>query len=81
MREHVERRFAAWGRFVFRNAKATLACALLVAAALASQLPSVTLDTSTEGFLQKNDPVRKTYDQFRNQFGRDEQALLTSYKS
>ena len=76
MREHIERRFAAWGHFVFQNAKATLACTLLVAAAFASQLPNVKLDTSTEAFLKKNDPVRLTYNAFRNQFGRDEMILL-----
>ena len=76
MRDRIEQRFAAWGLFVFRNARATLACTLFFAAALASQLPKVDLDTSTESFLKKNDPTRLTYDAFRNQFGRDELIAL-----
>lgn len=41
-----------------------------------AQLPSITVDTSTEGFLRPNDPTLQTYNDFRNQFGRDIPILL-----
>ncbi|MEA2018248.1 MAG: RND transporter, partial [Campylobacterota bacterium] len=34
------------------------------------------VDTSTEGFLHKEDKLRIAYDDFRNQFGRDEKVLI-----
>ena len=43
---------------------------------LASQLPKFSFDTSTEGFLHEDDPVRTAYDAFRERFGRDTKLLL-----
>ncbi len=34
------------------------------------------MDTSTEGFFHKTDPMRIAYDEFRDQFGRDEKLLI-----
>jgi predicted RND superfamily exporter protein len=34
------------------------------------------MDTSTEGFLHESDPMRLAYDEFRDQFGRDEKLLV-----
>ncbi|PHR58440.1 MAG: RND transporter [Arcobacter sp.] len=39
-------------------------------------LPHITLDTSTEGFLHENDPVRIAYDKFQDQFGHDEKIIV-----
>ncbi|MEA3552914.1 MAG: MMPL family transporter [Campylobacterota bacterium] len=36
----------------------------------------LTVDTTTEGFLHKTDPLRIQYDKFRDQFGRDEKVLI-----
>jgi predicted RND superfamily exporter protein len=41
-----------------------------------SQLPSITIDTSTEGFLHKNDPALLRYEAFKEQFGQDERIML-----
>ncbi len=43
---------------------------------LLSQLPKITIDTSNEGFLHKNDPILLDYNEFRNQFGRDETVVV-----
>ena len=45
---------------------------MLLVFALSTQLPALTMDSSTEGFLHKTDPIRIAYDEFRDQFGRDE---------
>jgi predicted RND superfamily exporter protein len=44
--------------------------------ALASNLPNITFDTSTEGFLYEDDPQILAYNDFRNQFGRDEKIII-----
>lgn len=62
--------------FIFDNSKKTILGVLLIFFALASQLPSLTMDTSTEGFLHKTDELRVKYDEFRDQFGRDEKILI-----
>ena len=49
-------------------------CVIIVA--LFSQLPRLTIDTSTEGFLHKDDPALVAYDAFREQFGRDEVIIV-----
>jgi len=41
-----------------------------------ANVPHITLDTSTEGFLHEDDPVRVAYDKFQNQFGHDEKIVI-----
>ena len=48
---------------------------LLFFASLASNIPSIKVDTSTEAFFSKKDQTRIAYDRFREQFGRDEIVL------
>ena len=71
-----EKKFEDFSDWVFENSKKTIFLVLLSVAALGWQLPSLTMDTSTEGFLHKSDPMRIAYDVFRDQFGRDEKVLL-----
>jgi len=49
---------------------------LVVVVLIASNLPKITVDTSTEGFLHETSQSRLDYDAFRNQFGRDEKVWL-----
>jgi len=49
---------------------------LLFIASLGMNLPKITFDTSTEGFLYKDDPQIIAYNNFRNQFGRDEKIII-----
>ena len=39
-------------------------------------VPKITLDTTTEGFLHEDDPVRVMYDKFQDQFGHDEKIVV-----
>ncbi|MDB4433179.1 efflux RND transporter permease subunit [bacterium] len=75
-RDRIEVGFEAWGHFVFRHRWATIAILLLFSGALISQLPKLTLDTSTEGFLHPEDPILLVYDEFRDQFERDDRILM-----
>ena len=47
-----------------------------LALALGTRLSEVETDTSTEGFLQSDDPVKVAYDELRDQFGRDQLVIL-----
>lgn len=76
-RQRIENGFASFGGLVYRNHWKFLILVIALVAALVSQLPKLTLDTSTEGFLHKSDPTLIAYNKFREQFGRDELILLT----
>ncbi len=43
---------------------------------MASQIPSLVMDTSAEGLLHKNDPALKKYEAFRRQFGREQVIII-----
>jgi predicted RND superfamily exporter protein len=65
--------FAEW--IYDHRIKVLFGLALLIFGA-ATQLPKITFDTSTEGFLYKDDPQIIAYNKFRNQFGRDEKLII-----
>ena len=72
----VEHRFEHISDFIFDNRIKVILFVLAIVIALASQMKHLTVDTTTEGFLHKTDPLRIQYDQFRDQFGRDEKVLI-----
>ena len=76
VRKRIDALFARWGYFVSRNPWRVIIITLLVVAGMCTELPKLTIDTSTEGFMRPDDPLRVTYDNFRLQFGRDERILL-----
>ncbi|WP_428086753.1 efflux RND transporter permease subunit [Candidatus Thioglobus sp.] len=75
-RENTEHKFEKLADLIFENSKKTILAVLLIVVALGSQLPTLKMDTSTEGFLHKTDDLRVKYDAFRDQFGRDEKILV-----
>ena len=75
-KEKVENRFEYISDFIFENRIKVIILVLAIIIAMASQMKYLTVDTSTEGFLHKTDPLRIQYDKFRDQFGRDEKVLI-----
>lgn len=75
-RHWVAQQFSTYSTHIVARPKLYLLLPLLCAAFLASQLPKLRLDTSTEGFLKNEDPALLAYESFREQFGRDEQMVL-----
>jgi predicted RND superfamily exporter protein len=75
-RHRSEKKFERFSDVIFENSKKTIAAILLFVFVLGSQLSTLTMDTSTEGFLHKTDPMRVAYNEFRDQFGRDEKLLV-----
>ena len=76
VRDRIEDWFETFAAGMYHHRFKTLAIMCVLIAALLSQLPRVTIDTSTEGFLHENDPALVAYNEFRDQFGRDEVILV-----
>ena len=50
--------------------------AFLLIGVLVAQVPSVTIDTTSEALLHKDDPIRMEYNRFQDQFGRAELIIV-----
>jgi hypothetical protein len=68
----IERRIDGLTRLIYRNPIKTLMVLLVVTCLLSAQIPKTDMDSSSEGMLHKSDPIRIAYNDFRNQFGRDD---------
>ena len=75
-RSRIEEGFHGFSNRLYKHKFIVLASILAVVASLAIHAPSITFDTSTEGFLYKDDPQINRYNAFRDQFGRDEKILI-----
>jgi len=75
-RIRIEDGFERWGHTVARRPWRVIGLSLLAVAVLASLIPRLEIDTSSEGFLEPDDPARMAYDAFRAQFGREDAAIL-----
>lgn len=75
-RNKTEKKFEIFSDWIYDNSKKCISSVLVFVAVIATQLPNLTIDTSTEGFLHKTDPLRIAYDEFRSEFGRDEKLLI-----
>ena len=75
-RTKAENKLESFSDWLYDNATKAILIIVLFVAALGSQLPTLKMDTSTEGFLHKTNPMRIEYDAFRDQFGRDEKLMI-----
>ncbi len=75
-RTGVEKQFEHFSDLITTHRFKTLFLMLAMVLALAMNLPKITMDTSTEGFLYPDDPQILMYNDFRNQFGRDEKIIV-----
>ncbi|MDH5257787.1 MAG: MMPL family transporter, partial [Gammaproteobacteria bacterium] len=76
LKQRIEKGFHDFGLMIFDHKFKTLLLMLLVIIGILSQLPKITVDTSSEGFLHENDPILAVYNQFRAQFGNDDRVML-----
>ena len=68
--------FQAAGLWLYGNPWKTLLITLAVVVFLTFQIPSITIDTSSEALLHKEDPSLLRYNAFRDQFGRAELIII-----
>ena len=76
IRNRIEKGFEQFARKIYRHRIKTLLVILVITAAIITQIPKITVDTSMEGFLHAEDPAMLTYNAFRDQFGRDEVVVV-----
>jgi predicted RND superfamily exporter protein len=76
VRARIEAAFASWGRLVVRRRWLAILAILALSIGFVSSLPRLEVDNSFESFLLEDDPARRGYDRFREQFGRDDRLLL-----
>lgn len=76
IRKKIESKFETFTRAIYRNRWKTLLLMLIFIGAIVSNVPKITMDTSTEGFLHDDDPALIAYNEFRDQFGRDEMVIV-----
>ncbi|MDY6790756.1 MAG: efflux RND transporter permease subunit [Thermodesulfobacteriota bacterium] len=76
VRIKIEKWFESLARVIYHHPLKTLFMMLVIIAPIVWQLPKLTIDISTEGFMHKSDPARVDYDTFRDQFGRDELIIV-----
>jgi len=75
-RNRIEAWFETYAHVIYRNRIKTIVIMLVLMVSMISQIPKITLDTSTEGFLHTDDPELLAYNAFRDQFGRDEVIII-----
>jgi hydrophobe/amphiphile efflux-3 (HAE3) family protein len=72
----LEKWFEHLAHTIYRHRIVTLVIMLALSGILVVQIPKITIDTSTEGFLHEDDPALLAYNAFRDQFGRDEVIII-----
>ena len=72
----MEKWFESLARVLFYHRFKTIFIMIVIIGALLSQLPKLTIDISTEGFMHSADPTLIDYNAFRDQFGRDELIVI-----
>ncbi|NVM22769.1 MAG: MMPL family transporter [Desulfobacterales bacterium] len=76
LRNRMEKWFENFAHVIYHHRIKTLVIMIVIIAAMISQIPKITIDTSTEGFLHDDDPALLSYNAFRDQFGRDEVIII-----
>ncbi|OGG99182.1 MAG: hypothetical protein A2600_05245 [Candidatus Lambdaproteobacteria bacterium RIFOXYD1_FULL_56_27] len=76
IRHAIDQAFLGWAKLVLRYKWAFALLILVVSVLLISQIRNLKMDTSTEGFFHPEDPSIIAYNDFRDQFGRDEMIIL-----
>ena len=64
------------GDLIGQHPKKIILVMLIFSIFFISNLPKITIDTSTEGFLHKTDPALVRYEAFKEQFGQDERIMV-----
>jgi predicted RND superfamily exporter protein len=71
-KKRIETLFASITKTIIRFRYPVILVVLLLSVALASQIRYLTIDTSNEGLLHPDDEILLKYNDFRDQFGRDD---------
>ena len=72
VRGKIEEAFGTWSRVVVRYRWVAILLVLAATAGLATRIPLMEVETSTDDYLRDGDPEKIAYNEFRDQFGRDQ---------
>jgi len=75
-RNRIEKWFETFAYVIYNHRVKALLIMLILTISAVSQIPKIKLDLSTEGFLHQKDHVLLEYNNFRDQFGRDEAVII-----
>jgi len=76
LREQIENLFGLWGHIVFKQRWLIVLLTALLCTGLFSQLKYIQFDGTFTGFFNKEDPALAIYDEFREQYGRDDNVIV-----
>ncbi len=71
-----EQNLEKMGRVITTHPIKIIVFMLMLSVLIISNIPKITIDTSTEGFLHENDPALVRYEAFKEQFGQDEKIMV-----
>ncbi len=74
--DHIERAFAAWARGIYARRYVVFALCLAWVAWLASYLPDMRAENSSQSYLHSEDPASLEYERFQRRFGQDDRLLV-----
>lgn len=72
VRAKIEEAFGTWSRVIVRHRLLAIVLILASTAFLATRIPLMEVETSSEDYLFDEDPAKIAYNAFRDQFGRDQ---------
>ena len=75
-RSKSESRLERMGEIITIHPKKIILLMLFLSFLVISNIPKITIDTSTEGFLHDSDPALVRYEAFKEQFGQDEKIMV-----
>ena len=78
VKQRIENGFESFAAILCRYRFLAILAVLFATALAGSGIRSVTIDTSNESFLHKDDPVLARYEAFREQFGRDDVVIIAA---
>ena len=76
VRKSFEEGFATWSRVIVRYRVFAILSILATTAFLITRIPLMQVETSSEDYLFDGDPAKIAYNEFRDQFGRDQLILI-----
>ena len=76
IRGKIEEGFGRWSRVVVRHPWVWILLVLASTAGLATRLPLMEVETSTDDYLRDGDPEKVAYNAFRDQYGRDQVIFI-----
>lgn len=76
VRKQIDAGFSWWAKEVVRRRWIYAVLMVVLSLGLSTRIPLIPVETSTEDYLFDSDPAKIAYDEFRDQFGRDQQILI-----